>query len=55
MDPPAGYDIVTAIGPDADPAELERAGATWAIDGPATPGEPFETTRKRIAAGPPGR
>jgi alkanesulfonate monooxygenase SsuD/methylene tetrahydromethanopterin reductase-like flavin-dependent oxidoreductase (luciferase family) len=50
-----GYDIVTVLGPDSDVAALERAGATWAIDGPSSPEESFDETRRRVAAGPPGR
>ncbi|MEQ7128854.1 LLM class flavin-dependent oxidoreductase [Actinopolymorpha sp. B11F2] len=55
LDSRPGYDIVTALGPDSDVAALEKAGATWAIDGPSSPAESFDTTRRRIAAGPPGR
>jgi alkanesulfonate monooxygenase SsuD/methylene tetrahydromethanopterin reductase-like flavin-dependent oxidoreductase (luciferase family) len=48
-----GYDIVAAIGRDAAPDQLAKAGATWAIDGPAGPHESFAEVRARVTAGPP--
>jgi alkanesulfonate monooxygenase SsuD/methylene tetrahydromethanopterin reductase-like flavin-dependent oxidoreductase (luciferase family) len=52
LDPSPDYDIVTSIGPDMTVADLERAGATWVIDGSA-PGESFEAVCRRVAQGPP--
>jgi alkanesulfonate monooxygenase SsuD/methylene tetrahydromethanopterin reductase-like flavin-dependent oxidoreductase (luciferase family) len=52
--PGPGYDVVAAIGPGAAPDELADAGATWLIDGPEGPGEPFDELRRRLENGPPG-
>lgn len=50
---PPGYDVVVALGPGFTGADMEAAGATWAIDGPEGPDVPFAETRKRLEAGPP--
>jgi alkanesulfonate monooxygenase SsuD/methylene tetrahydromethanopterin reductase-like flavin-dependent oxidoreductase (luciferase family) len=52
LDPPAGYDVVGTLTPELPVADLARAGATWAMDGPAGPAEPFADVRARIQAGP---
>ena len=53
LEPGPGFDIVAATGPDAAPDELAQAGATWLIDGPEGPEEPFDELRRRLTAGPP--
>jgi alkanesulfonate monooxygenase SsuD/methylene tetrahydromethanopterin reductase-like flavin-dependent oxidoreductase (luciferase family) len=52
LDPPPGYDIVTALGPDESVDALAEAGATWLIDGPA-PDETFAGVQARVGLGPP--
>jgi alkanesulfonate monooxygenase SsuD/methylene tetrahydromethanopterin reductase-like flavin-dependent oxidoreductase (luciferase family) len=53
MDPPEGYDVVGMLTPDVAAADLARAGATWALDGPAGPHETMADVRRRVEAGPP--
>jgi alkanesulfonate monooxygenase SsuD/methylene tetrahydromethanopterin reductase-like flavin-dependent oxidoreductase (luciferase family) len=53
LDPPAGFDVVGTLTPDLPAAALTGAGVTWAMDGPASPEEPFADVRARIRAGPP--
>jgi alkanesulfonate monooxygenase SsuD/methylene tetrahydromethanopterin reductase-like flavin-dependent oxidoreductase (luciferase family) len=53
LNPPEGYDIVGTLTPELAAAELARAGATWAMDGPASPTEPWSDIRARIQDGPP--
>lgn len=52
--PPSGFEVLTAISGAVPVAELADAGATWGIDGPASPDEPWSEVRRRIDAGPPG-
>jgi alkanesulfonate monooxygenase SsuD/methylene tetrahydromethanopterin reductase-like flavin-dependent oxidoreductase (luciferase family) len=52
LDPPDGYDVVSFLG-EARAADLADAGATWAIDGPAWPGEALAVLRRRVDAGIP--
>ena len=53
LKPPDGYDVVTMLTPQVSVDQLAEAGATWAIEGPMGPGEPFDELRERILAGPP--
>lgn len=53
MDMPAGYDVVGVLTPESPADELSAAGATWALDGPSGPEEPFDDIRERIRRGPP--
>jgi hypothetical protein len=53
LDMPAGYDVVGILTPESPAGELADAGATWAIDGPDGPDEPYDEIRKRIRSGPP--
>ena len=53
LDVGPGYDVVATLKPDIPAADLAQAGATWAMDGPAGPEEPFLELRSRILAGPP--
>jgi len=53
MDMPAGYDVVTALGPDIPVDELAGAGATWGIDGPSGPHESLAEVVRRVRSGPP--
>ena len=49
----AGWDgFVGTLQPAISAADLAKAGATWAMDGPASPTEPFAEIAGRIAAGP---
>ena len=52
LDPPPGFDIVTALGPDESVDALAEAGATWLIDGPA-PEDTFAAVQARVRLGPP--
>jgi alkanesulfonate monooxygenase SsuD/methylene tetrahydromethanopterin reductase-like flavin-dependent oxidoreductase (luciferase family) len=54
LDPPEGYDVITMLTADVPPSELADAGATWAIEGPASPRESISDVRRRVDAGPPG-
>jgi alkanesulfonate monooxygenase SsuD/methylene tetrahydromethanopterin reductase-like flavin-dependent oxidoreductase (luciferase family) len=51
--PGEGYDVVAGLSPRVTAAELADAGATWAIDGPAWPGEALADVRRRVDAGVP--
>jgi hypothetical protein len=53
LDVGPGYDVVATLKPDIPAADLAKAGATWAMDGPAGPEEPILELRSRILAGPP--
>jgi hypothetical protein len=53
MSPPEGFDIVTLYTGASKPAELERAGATWLIDGPGPDDHGLVEIERRILAGPP--
>jgi alkanesulfonate monooxygenase SsuD/methylene tetrahydromethanopterin reductase-like flavin-dependent oxidoreductase (luciferase family) len=53
LDPPDGYDVVGLLTPGVTTDDLARAGATWAVDGPAGPSESFASVRRRVEAGPP--
>jgi alkanesulfonate monooxygenase SsuD/methylene tetrahydromethanopterin reductase-like flavin-dependent oxidoreductase (luciferase family) len=53
--PALGYDVVGILTAEATAARLAEAGATWAIEGPASPDEPAGELRSRIGAGPGGR
>lgn len=53
LDPKEGYDIVTSFKVGVPAADLKEAGATWAMDGPTGPDEPFPQLYARIQAGPP--
>jgi alkanesulfonate monooxygenase SsuD/methylene tetrahydromethanopterin reductase-like flavin-dependent oxidoreductase (luciferase family) len=53
LSPPDGFDVVGSLTRRTTGAELADAGATWAIDGPRSPDEPWEVVRRRIDAGPP--
>lgn len=53
MAPPEGFDIVTLYTGASTPAELERAGATWLIDGPDPDDKGMAEMERRILAGPP--
>ncbi|HEU0214165.1 MAG TPA: LLM class flavin-dependent oxidoreductase [Jiangellaceae bacterium] len=53
LDPPVGYDVVGLLVPGITVDDLARSGATWAVDGPAGPGESLADVRRRIEAGPP--
>jgi alkanesulfonate monooxygenase SsuD/methylene tetrahydromethanopterin reductase-like flavin-dependent oxidoreductase (luciferase family) len=55
LDPPAGYDVVGRMTPEISPVDLDRAGATWAMDGPASLADPISNIRARIQDGPPRR
>jgi alkanesulfonate monooxygenase SsuD/methylene tetrahydromethanopterin reductase-like flavin-dependent oxidoreductase (luciferase family) len=50
---PAGFDVVGTLIPDIPASDLARAGATWAMDGPASPAESIADVRARIQDGPP--
>jgi alkanesulfonate monooxygenase SsuD/methylene tetrahydromethanopterin reductase-like flavin-dependent oxidoreductase (luciferase family) len=47
------FDVVSVLSDDVTSAELARAGATWAVDGPRSPTESWDDVRRRIDAGPP--
>ncbi|HSI93622.1 MAG TPA: LLM class flavin-dependent oxidoreductase [Jiangellaceae bacterium] len=51
--PPDGFDVLSMLSRDVPVAELAAAGATWAIDGPSGPDEPWAEVRRRVDAGPP--
>jgi alkanesulfonate monooxygenase SsuD/methylene tetrahydromethanopterin reductase-like flavin-dependent oxidoreductase (luciferase family) len=53
LDPPEGFDIITALNSTSSVAALEKAGATWVIDGPNDFDEPLTIIQARIEAGPP--
>ncbi len=53
VDPPAGFDVVGMLSDQVTGAELAAAGATWAVDGPRSPDEPWADIRSRIDVGPP--
>ena len=53
LDPPEGFDIVTALNSTSSVAALEKAGATWIIDEPKGFDEPLTVIQRRIEAGPP--
>jgi alkanesulfonate monooxygenase SsuD/methylene tetrahydromethanopterin reductase-like flavin-dependent oxidoreductase (luciferase family) len=53
LQPPAGYDIVGTLTAEISAADLARVGATWAMDGPASPAEQVAEIRARIGDGPP--
>ena len=53
LDPKEGYDVVTSLKVGVPAADLKEAGATWAMDGPTGPDEPFPQLYARIQAGPP--
>ena len=55
LDPPPGFDVVGTLLPQISSADLADVGATWAMDGPASPSEPVANIRARIQDGPPGR
>lgn len=50
---PPGFDVVGVLTPQASAPALERAGATWAIEGPEGPGWRLDEMRERIRAGAP--
>lgn len=50
---PADYDVVGILTPQSPANELRDAGATWALDGPAGPDEPYDEVLDRIRSGPP--
>jgi alkanesulfonate monooxygenase SsuD/methylene tetrahydromethanopterin reductase-like flavin-dependent oxidoreductase (luciferase family) len=52
LDPPAGFDILGTLTDTASADALATAGATWAIDGPRHPEEPYDELRARVEAGP---
>ena len=54
LDPPPGFDIVGTLLPHISAAQLADAGATWAMDGPASPNESLSDIASRIAEGPAG-
>ena len=53
IDPPPGFDVVGTLLPHISATDLADAGATWAMDGPASPTETFTEVLARIATGPP--
>lgn len=53
LDPPDGFEIITALNSTSSIDALEKAGATWVIDGPSDFDEPLTNLQQRIEAGPP--
>jgi alkanesulfonate monooxygenase SsuD/methylene tetrahydromethanopterin reductase-like flavin-dependent oxidoreductase (luciferase family) len=53
LDLKEGFDVVTSLKVGVAASDLKEAGATWAVDGPAGPDEPFLELYARIQAGPP--
>lgn len=51
--PRPGYDVLGVLTPEAPADALERAGATWAIDGPDSPDWRLDEMRERVRAGAP--
>ncbi len=53
LDPPDGFEIITALNSTSSIDALEKAGATWVIDGPSDFDEPLTTMQQRVEAGTP--
>ncbi|WP_026257303.1 LLM class flavin-dependent oxidoreductase [Actinopolymorpha alba] len=53
LDPPEGFEIITALNSTSSIDALEKAGATWVIDEPSDINEPLTVIQRRIEAGPP--
>lgn len=53
LDPPAGFEIITMLNSTSSVDALEKAGATWVIDGPSDFDAPMTIIQQRIEAGPP--
>jgi alkanesulfonate monooxygenase SsuD/methylene tetrahydromethanopterin reductase-like flavin-dependent oxidoreductase (luciferase family) len=53
LQPPDGFEVLAVLSDAKSVSDLAAAGATWAIDGPASPDEPWSEVRRRVDAGPP--
>jgi alkanesulfonate monooxygenase SsuD/methylene tetrahydromethanopterin reductase-like flavin-dependent oxidoreductase (luciferase family) len=53
LEPADGFDVVSVLSDTVSAAEFADVGATWALDGPRSPDEPWDEVRRRIDAGPP--